>query len=135
MKYAYIKGDTVVDIVDVDPKGIFRPDYAALFCEAPDQVELGWIRNEGGEFSPPPAVTVVPQEIMPLQGLLALDKFGLSVAYEAWANSADRTFAERVFINRAQTWRRNDPTLLAAAVAFSLTPVQLDELFIEGSKL
>lgn len=135
MKYAYIKGDTVADVVDVDPNGIFRPDYAALFCEVPDQVDLGWVRSEGGEWSPPPVATAVPQEIMPLQGILTLDKFGLADAYEAWANSPDRTFAERAFINRAQTWRRNDPTLLAAASVFGLSSEQLDGLFIEGSTL
>ena len=135
MRYAYIQNDVAVDVVRVDPFGIFHGAYAELFVEVPDEVETGWLIGTDGKWSPPAVVVIVPQEITPLQGLLALDKFGFSATYEAWANSPDRTFAERVFVNRAQTWRRNDPTLLSAAEAFNLTSAQLDQLFIEGSKL
>lgn len=135
MKYAYIKNMIAADVVRVDPFGIFHPEYAAMFVEVPNEVEAGWVIDVNGNWSAPPVIVTVPQEISPLQGLLTLDKFGLSTAYEAWSTDPSRTFAERTFINRAQTWRRNDPTLLAAAEAFNLTSAQLDELFIEGSKL
>ena len=64
-----------------------------------------------------------------LQGLLALDQSGLASAYQTWADDSSRTFAEKAFITRAQTWRRMDPILLSAAVALGLTEQQLDELF------
>jgi len=133
MKYAYIKGDTVVDIVDVDPTGIFRPEYAALFEEVPDAVEMRWTRNAAGEWSPPSPT--VPEAVEPLQGLLAIDEFGMAAAYEAWVTSPDRTFAELAFINRAQTWRRDDPILQGAATALGLTSEQLDALFIKAATL
>ena len=73
--------------------------------------------------------------ITALQGLLAIDAAGLSTAYEAWANNTERTFAEKAFINRAQIWKRDDATLLSAATVFGLTEQQLDEFFINASKL
>lgn len=135
MKFAYVKGDVAQDVVEVDPFNIFRYEYAALFVEVPGDVEIGWVIDESGKWTAPQAIVIVPQEITPLQGLLALDKFGMAATYEAWAADPARTFAERAFITRAQTWRRNDPTLLAAASAFNLTPEQLDALFIEGAQL
>lgn len=77
----------------------------------------------------------IPQSITALQGLLIIDQFGLAVAYEAWADSPERTFAQKAFINKAQTWKRDDPTLLAAAQSFSLSDSQIDTMFIEAAKL
>lgn len=80
---------------------------------------------------PPP----VPQQVTALQGLLAIDAAGLSDAYEAWAASPDRTFAQKAFISRAQVWRRDDPVLQAAATAFGLTDENIDQLFATASEL
>lgn len=76
---------------------------------------------------------VVPDAIPALDGLLALDAAGLSAEYEAWANDPARSFAERAFIAKAQTWRRDDLTLNAAAADLGLTAEQVDALFIEAS--
>lgn len=64
-----------------------------------------------------------------VQGLLALDQAGLSEAYTTWSEDPSRTFAEKVFINRADVWKRTDPVLLAAAAEFQLTEEQVDGLF------
>lgn len=133
MKYAYIASDTVADIVDVDPTGIFRPEYAALFEEVPDAVEMRWTRNAAGEWSPPSPT--VPDAVEPMQGLLAIAAFGMAAAYEDWVDSPDRTFSERAFINRARTWRRDAPILQYAATALGLTSEQLDALFIKAATL
>lgn len=77
----------------------------------------------------------IPQEVTAIQGLLAIDAAGLSGAYETWANDPDRTFAQRAFIQRAQTWRRDDPTLQGAAAALGLTEAQLDDLFTLAATL
>lgn len=71
----------------------------------------------------------VPEAVLPLQGLLAIDLAGMSGAYEAWANDPARTFAERAFIQRAQVWRRDDPLLKGATVALGMTDAQVDDLF------
>lgn len=67
--------------------------------------------------------------IMPIQGLLAINEFGLSAQYEAWANSPDRTFEEKAYINYASVWRRDDPIIARASEALGITPEQLDLMF------
>lgn len=64
-----------------------------------------------------------------LQGLKAIDHFGFASAYDAWANDPARTFLERAFINKAQTWERGDATLAAAAQALGIGEAQLDAMF------
>ena len=89
-----------------------------------------------GEFvSPPSPPPQVPDSVPALDALLALDAAGLSADYEAWANDPSRTFAERAFINKAQNWRRDDPTLQAAAEALELSSEQVDQLFIAADQL
>jgi hypothetical protein len=77
----------------------------------------------------------VPQEVDALQGLKAIDAAGLSAAYETWANDPKRKFLEKAFINRAQTWRRDDPVLSAGAAALGLSAEQLDQLFVLAATL
>ena len=76
----------------------------------------------------------VPDAVPALEALLALDAAGLSADYEAWANDPARTFAQRAFINKALTWRRDDPTLQAAAEALELSSEQVDQLFISADQ-
>lgn len=84
-----------------------------------------------------PALVVnqVPQSIDALQALLALDQAGLTSAYEAWVSSPSRTFAQKAFIEKAQTWKRNDPTLMAAATDLGLTSNDVDQLFVLAATL
>lgn len=77
-----------------------------------------------------PTLAGVPQSIPTLSALLVLDSAGLADAYEAWATSPDRTFAQRAFISKATHWRRDDPTLLAAAAELGLSDEQVDGLFV-----
>lgn len=78
---------------------------------------------------------LVPQSVSALQGLLAVDQAGMAAAYAAWAGDPARTFAERAFIDKAQTWKRDDPTLMAAAAAFGLTSEQIDSLFVLAASI
>lgn len=123
---------TANDIVIKLPEGLSIPadpvntDYAAY---------LIWL-SEGNipePYVPPPAPPVT--EVTALQGLLAIDHAGLSVEYTVWANSPLRTFAQKAFIDKAQTWKRNDPTLIAAATDLGLSDGQLDALFTLASNL
>ena len=89
-----------------------------------------------GEITKPvPPEFIVPSSITPLQALLAIDKSGMSAAYEAWSIDPTRTFAEKAFINRAQVWDRSDPLMIAGATALGLTSAQLDQLFILAATL
>ena len=95
-----------------------------------------WVVLDAYPVSParPPVPQAVPQAVPALEALLALDAAGLSADYEAWANDPARTFAERAFINKALTWRRDDPTLQAAAEALELSSEQVDQLFIAADQ-
>ena len=67
-----------------------------------------------------------------LQGMLAIQQAGLVAGFTAWKASLDPIddFATIAFFEKAQTWRRDDPTLLSAATALGISKNQLDELFI-----
>lgn len=96
---------------------------------------LAWLAegNTPEPYVPPPVPPVTG--VTALQGLLAIDHAGLSVEYTVWSNSPLRTFAQKAFINKAQTWRRDDPTLIAAAADIGLSEGQLDALFTLASNL
>ena len=85
------------------------------------------------EFVPTPPDPA--PRITALQGLLAIDAAGLAEQYETWATDPTRTFAERAFINRAQSWQRDDQTLIAAATALGLDAEQIDALFETAAQL
>ena len=130
-RYAKIDGDTVVGVFNAEP------EFAAARGWVPAQNgNVGDSYNaETGAFSPsPPPPPEVPEAVPALEALLALDAAGLSGAYEAWATDPARTFAERAFINKALTWRRDDPTLNAAGDALGLTEEQKDQLFITADQ-
>lgn len=116
---------------------------AALFVASPNDC-MGYGRDIharalAGEFGAVAdyvaAPVPVPQSVSALQGLLAVDQAGMAAAYTTWASDSARTFAERAFIDKAQTWKRDDPTLMAAAVAFGLTSTQIDNLFVLAASL
>lgn len=105
------------------------PDGAIEVPSAPNHALDVWI--DGAWV----AAMIVPESITPLQGLRAIDAAGLSIVYAAWANSDDRTFLERAFIDKAQTWRRDDPVLNTGAAAMGLSADSLDQLFIQAAQL
>lgn len=78
---------------------------------------------------------LIPDSVTALQALLALDQAGLSGAYETWSQDPGRTFSQRAFIEKAQHWRRDDPTLAAAALDLGLSEEQLDQLFVAASQI
>lgn len=103
-----------------------------------DVVQVGWIRENGVFVAPPPVVVPppgVPEKIEALQGLKAIDAAGLSSAYESWTTAPARSFIQRAFIAKAQTWRRDDPILTEAAAALGLSDADVDALFVIAAAL
>lgn len=105
-------------------------NYSGRF---PAEKQEAWIWSGAEIISDLSRLAVVPERIEALNGLLVLDQAGLSAAYTAWANAPERTFAQRAFINKAMTWRRDDPTLNAAATDLGLSSAQVDALFIQAA--
>ena len=125
-----------------------------VWCQSYHPTQMQMFRDKAAEFGtsladyeglisaiestyipPPPEPIQVPQVIEALQGLLALDRVGMSSYYETWANAPERTFAQKAFINKALTWKRDDPTLNTAASNLGLTSEQVDNLFLLASSL
>jgi hypothetical protein len=63
MKYAYIENNIVKEVVQSNPFQLFGQGYAALFIDAPDEAQQGWVFNNG-LFTPPIPVVVAPQPIL-----------------------------------------------------------------------
>ncbi len=111
---------------------MLQADAAAMGTPLDEYTDMlnAWV---AAYVPPPPAPPVVPQSVAALQGLLALDAAGLGQTYDAWSTDPARTFTERAFINKAQNWRRDDPTLASAAAAFGLSDADLDALFVAAA--
>ena len=77
----------------------------------------------------------IPQSITPLCALATLHQAGYSEAFEAWQNSPDRTFLEKAFLQRAQSWRRDNQVLIDGAASLGISSEELDQIFIAAAKL
>ena len=76
MKFARIVADHAVDVRTEAPEGFFTPEVVAEFVEVPDQVENGWLLNDGIWSAPPPAPPPAPEpqppaQLIPLIGPIA----------------------------------------------------------------
>lgn len=52
MKYARITNNQAIDVRTESPEGFFTPDIAAQFEQVPDEVENGWILDNGDWSAP-----------------------------------------------------------------------------------
>lgn len=75
MKHARIANNTAVDVRSESPEGFFTPEIATQFVEVPDEVENGWLLENGIWSAPPappaPAPEPVPQVTYPKVGPIA----------------------------------------------------------------
>ena len=127
------------DGVMISPPETVPGWHCIIRAESLPEAAQPYIVTDPGDIEPVPAGGLlkpsVPESVTALQGLLAIDRAGFAGQYEAWANDPARTFSERAFISKAETWKRDDPTLLNAATALGITESQLDELFILAATL
>ena len=104
MKHARIVNNTAVDVRTESPEGFFTPEIVAQFVEVPDEVENGWVLENGTWTAPPPAPEPQPQpqpqppaQLIPLIGPIAfqmLFKVDELVAIDA---AKDTNVAIRIF--------------------------------------
>ena len=64
-----------------------------------------------------------------LQARLALIQNNFWESVVVYFSDPSRTTVERAFWEDARTWRRDDPTVMAAGAALGLTEAQVDDLF------
>ena len=63
MKYARIVNNIAIDVRADSPEGFFTPEIVAEFVEVPDEVENGWVLENGTWTAPPePEPTPAPTE-------------------------------------------------------------------------
>ena len=65
MKYARINNNQAIDVRTESPEGFFTPDISAQFEQVPDEVENGWIL-ENGKWTAPviPEPTPAPEPVI-----------------------------------------------------------------------
>lgn len=53
MKYAIVKNDEIVNIVEYDGKSTYKPDGELVKIGNDSLAQPGWVRNKKGEFVEP----------------------------------------------------------------------------------
>lgn len=137
--WARIDGDRVAEITDIDPAGRFH--HSLEWVSAPLDVQPGWT-YDGENFAPPsrpdPPASVVPEQVSRAQGKAALITAALwepALAYaDAIEDPTEKALAQ-VALHDTTHWRRDSPFLNAVADTLGLTSGQLDDLFIQASKI
>lgn len=138
MGYARSENGVVVHVLRVEPSTIWPAERAALYREAPEGVDVGWLDDGEAFTAPPPAPPVVPQAITMRQARLVLLGAGklslVEPAIAAIPNEATRKAAEIEweFSNELQ---RGNAFVQLLAPALGLSSDQVDALFIAGAVL
>ncbi|MGI3901230.1 MAG: hypothetical protein ACRYGP_13900 [Janthinobacterium lividum] len=80
-----------------------------------------------------PTKPAVPFAVTRLQGRMQLSHAGLLSQAEAAISSAGGDLL--IWYADAQTWRRDDPHVLAIGTALNLSPAQIDALFVAAATI
>ena len=125
MKYAIIENNKIVNIAVSDEA--LESNWILLedgFCIGDEYIDGKFIK-----FIPP---IEVPQTITPLQSKLQLRELGLLDEVDTLV-ATDRKV--QLYWEYALTIERNNEILLSMATQLGLTSEQLDDMFIQASKL
>lgn len=137
MKYAYIDNGIVQEIVENDPRKLFSASYAAQFIEVADNVQQGWVVNNG-EFSAPPVVVQIPQSVTMRQARLALLAAGKLDQVDATLAAMPEGVAKRAALIEweysSEVWR-NKELVRTLGPALGLDDAALDSMFITAAAL
>lgn len=135
-KWARINGNRVAEITDIDPDGRFHPSIK--WEPVPDDTKPGMVKDGSNYRWPDPEPEPIPTSITARQGEQQLILSGLDEQVEAAIDGiADTTERKltRAWYNRASTWERNNPQLIALGKALGLTDEKIDDLFKQASEL
>lgn len=137
MKYAFIRNDTAVEVVEADPHMLFVPHYASQFVQVPDDVCAGWFISAGEWSAPPPPAAVVPQSVTMRQARLALLANNMLANVQTAINSMpepDKTKAQ-IEWEYSNAMERNNSFVATLGAALGLNAAALDALFIQAAQL
>ena len=136
MKYAFIKNNVALEVVQTDPFMLFVQPYAEQFQEVDDTCQNGCILQDGNWIQPP-VVVAVPQEVTMRQARLALLENGLLANVQPAINSLpepDKTKAQ-IEWEYSNALQRGNPFVAVLGAALGLSSQDLDDLFIQASAL
>lgn len=144
MKYAWVENNTIRDVCSGNPSELYHPDIAAFYStEVEDHITNGatlvdsiWTNLEiiyTNDIPVTEPTPIVPTSLTMRQARLVLHQNNLLTTVEAAVDAADRSV--QIEWEFATTIERTWPTLIQLSKALSLTPEQLDDLFITGSTL
>lgn len=100
----------------------------AIFDEA-ERKHQEVMAQQAAEASP------VPTMVSAFQAYAALEAAGLLDAVKAYMERPDTPQIERLAFEKARDFKRDSPTLAKLAAVLGLSEAQLDDLFIQASKI
>jgi hypothetical protein len=136
MKYAHIKNNVAIDVIQTDPFMVFVPSYAQQFEEVDESCCVGMVLEDGVWVSPP-VITPVPQEVTMRQARLALLDAGLLSSVQTAINSLQEPAKTKAQIewDYSNALQRDNSFVATLGAALGLNDAALDSLFIAASKL
>lgn len=94
---------------------------------------LAWLAEGNTPEPADPVIEPIPQVVSKAQGLIALEMAGILVSIEAYMQTASRL--EQLAWNNIQQFERSSPLLNTLCTNFGLTQEDVDNLFINASKV
>ena len=136
MKYAHIKNNVAIDVIQTDPFMVFVPSYAQQFEEVDESCCVGMVL-ENGVWISPPVVIPVPQEITMRQARLALHEAGLlsNVSTAIASLSEPAKTKAQIEWEYSNALQRDNPFVTTLGTALGLSSDDIDNLFITASGL
>ena len=136
MKYAFIRNNIAIEVLQTDPFMIFIPSYAAQFQEVNADCQAGMVLEDGVWVSAP-VIIPIPQEVTMRQARLALLDAGLLSSVQTAINSLQEPAKTKAQIewDYSNALQRGNSFVATLGAALGLNDEALDNLFITASKL
>lgn len=136
MKYAFIRNNIAIEVLQTDPFMIFIPSYAAQFQEVNADCQAGMVLEDGVWVSAP-VIIPIPQEVTMRQARLALLDAGLLSSVQTAINSLPEPAKTKAQIewDYSNALQRDNSFVATLGAALGLNEAALDNLFIAASKL
>jgi hypothetical protein len=137
-RYARIATDQVAEIIslpeDLTPAEVFHPDFAKAVVNCPDTAVVeGW-GYDGAKFTAPTALpAIVPASVSSAQAKIQLRRAGLRDKVDAAVKAAGGEVLD--WFTDARVWERDNPHVSEIGSGLNLKDSDIDELFVEASKI
>jgi hypothetical protein len=136
MKYAFIRNNIAIEVLQTDPFMIFIPSYAAQFQEVNADCQAGMVLEDGVWVSAP-VIIPIPQEITMRQARLVLLERGLLANVQPAIDSLPEPNKTKAQIEweYSNALQRDNPFVTTLGTALGLSSDDIDNLFITASRL